>query len=151
MARMHSRKRGKSRSKPPVNKTVPKWLEYKKEDIEGLVLKLHKEGLQTAKIGVALRDQYGIPDVKIITGKKISQIISEKGEKPEYPEDFMNLLRQAVNLRKHLTVNTRDRYNKHSLILIESKIKRLEKYYKKEGILPKEFFYDPEQAALLIK
>jgi small subunit ribosomal protein S15 len=151
MARMHARKKGKSRSKPPVNPVVPKWLEYKKDEVEELVLKLLKEGLQTAQIGLLLRDQYGIPDVKVITGKKISKIIEDKEGKSEYPEDFMNLLRRAVNLRKHLAINTRDRLNKRSLILIESKIKRLEKYYKKEGILPQNFYYNPEQAALLIK
>jgi small subunit ribosomal protein S15 len=148
---MHSRKKGKSRSKPPVNAIAPKWLDYKKEEIEELVLKLHKEGLITAKIGLILRDQYGVPDVKIATGKSISKIIVGKEGKPDYPEDFMNLLRKAVNLRKHLEINTRDTLNKRSLILIESKIKRLEKYYKKEGILPQNFYYNHEQAALIIK
>ena len=67
----------------------PEWIEYSTEEIEELILKLTKEGNSTSKIGVILRDQYGIPDVKLITGMKITKILEKHGQKQEYPEDLM--------------------------------------------------------------
>ena len=55
----------------------PEWTEYSNEEIEELVLKLRKEGKSTSVIGVILRDQYGIPDVKTVTGDKITAILSK--------------------------------------------------------------------------
>ena len=51
----------------------PEWIEYSNEEIEELILKLRKEGNSTSTIGIALRDQYGIPDVKLVTGKENNQ------------------------------------------------------------------------------
>ena len=44
MARMHSRKKGKSSSKKPIKKTLPVWLRYKPNEVELLIAKLSKEG-----------------------------------------------------------------------------------------------------------
>ena len=75
MARMHSRKKGKAGSKKP---SIPaKWVEYKDKEVERLVIKLRKDGMQSAEIGRLLRDQYGIPSVKQITGKTITKILEE--------------------------------------------------------------------------
>ena len=70
MSRMHSDGRGQSGSDKPVNKKVPRWVDYDEKEVEDLVLKLREDGLQPAQIGLKLRDQYGIPDVKTVTGKK---------------------------------------------------------------------------------
>lgn len=57
MAKMHSRKKGKAGSKKP---SVPaKWLDYKEKEVERLVIKLRKDGMQTTSIGRILRDQMG--------------------------------------------------------------------------------------------
>ncbi|MEO0301809.1 MAG: 30S ribosomal protein S15, partial [candidate division WOR-3 bacterium] len=40
----------------------------KKEDVEKLIEKLAQQRFSSAEIGMILRDQYGIPDVKAITG-----------------------------------------------------------------------------------
>lgn len=148
---MHTRKRGRAGSKKPSTKTAPKWVRYKKDEIEKLVLKLTNEGNSSAKIGLILRDQFGIPSVKLITGKNISQIMKENKVYPKYPEDLFNLLKQAINLRKHLEKNKRDYTSKRGLELIESKIRRVGKYYVKIGALPEDWQYDPEQAKLLIQ
>ena len=58
----------------------PDWIEYSTEEIEELILKLTKEGNSTSKIGVILRDQYGIPDVKAVTGMKITQILEKNDQ-----------------------------------------------------------------------
>jgi len=148
---MYARKRGKHGSKKPPVKTPPKWLKYKKEDVEKLVVKLAKQHYSSAMIGLILRDQYGIPDVKAITGKTITQIMKEHDLYPSIPEDLLNLLRQAVNLRKHLQQHKKDKHSRRGLELLESKIRRLAKYYVRKGVLPEGWKYDPEKAELLIQ
>jgi len=151
MARMHSRKKGKAGSKRPSSKTVPKWVRYKKNEVEELVLKLAKEGNSTSRIGLTLRDQYGIPSVKIITGKTIATLMKENKLYPKMPEDLFNLLKQAVNLRNHLEKSKKDYTSKRGLELLESKIRRLSKYYSRNKVLPLDWKYDPEKAKLLIQ
>ena len=132
---MHSRKRGKHGSKKPLRKSVPAWVPYKQEDVELLIAKLAKDGKGSAYIGTALRDTYGIPDVRTLTSKKISQILKEKNITSELPDDLSALIRKSVKLRKHITSNKGDQTSKRGLILTESKIKRLVKYYKRTGKL----------------
>jgi small subunit ribosomal protein S15 len=69
MARMHSRKKGASRSRPPTVEKVPDWSDVSKEELEKLVIKLHDSGLPSTKIGLTLRDQYGVPSVKLVLGR----------------------------------------------------------------------------------
>ena len=129
----------------------PEWVEYSTEEIEELILKLTKEGNSTSKIGIILRDQYGITDVKLITGQKITKILEKHDQGLEYPEDLMNLIRRAVNIRDHLEENPKDLHTRRGLRIIESKIRRLVKYYTREGVLPEGWRYDPRSAALLVK
>lgn len=126
-------------------------LRYSKKEVENLVVKLAKEGYMPSMIGLILRDSYGIPSVKEITGKSITKILEENGIKYEIPEDLLNLLKRAVKLRKHLEIHRKDEHSRRGLILIESKIKRLEKYYKRVGKLPIDWKYDPEEAKILVQ
>jgi small subunit ribosomal protein S15 len=151
LARLHARKRGKAGSKKPSRKTPPKWVRYKKNEIEKLVLKFAKEGNSSSMIGLILRDQFGIPSVKKITGKTISDIMKENNAYPKLPEDLFNLLKQAVNLRDHLEKQKKDYTSKRGLELLESKIRRLGKYYVKKKILPEDWRYSPEKAKLLVQ
>jgi small subunit ribosomal protein S15 len=97
-----------------------------------------------------LRDRYGVPDAKLITGKKVTAILKENNVAPNIPEDLTNLIVKALRLRKHLSVNKKDVHNKRSLNLAESKIRRLVKYYKQEKVLPRDWFYKPETAEMMI-
>ena len=146
---MHSRKKGRASSKKPT--AVAKWVEYNDKEVERLVLKLRKDGLNAAGIGRILRDQYGIGSVKDITKKTIMQILEENNLVSNIPEDLYNLLKKAVKLRDHLTKYNKDYTSKHGLELLESKIRRLIKYYVREGKLPKDFVYEPERAKLLVE
>ena len=47
------------------------------KEVESLVLKLAKSEKKSAQIGLMLRDTYGIPSVKAITGKRINQILKD--------------------------------------------------------------------------
>ena len=138
-------------SKKLPYKVVPKWLGYKKEDVEKLIEKLAKERFTSAQIGMILRDQYGIPDVRVITRKTIAEIMKKQGVTYEVPEDMMSLLKRAVNLRAHLGRSKRDKTSRYGLENMESRIRRLGKYYSRTGKLPKDWKYDIEKAKLIIQ
>jgi len=140
MARMHARRKGKSASKHPVERTHPSW-SLKAEEIEEKILKLAEEGKQPATIGLILRDVYGVPDVKAALGKKLTKVLEEHNLLPEIPEDLNNLMDKRENLKKHLEKHPKDLDNKRRLQLTEAKIKRLVKYYKREGRLPEKWRY----------
>ena len=88
MARMHTRKRGKSGSKKPPTRVSPEWVEYSAHEVEDIIEKMATEGTNATQIGQRLRDQYGIPSVKNLCGKSISKVMEERGHKIEYPDDF---------------------------------------------------------------
>ena len=52
------------------------------------------------------------------------------GLAPEIPEDLYHLIKKAVSMRKHLELNRKDKDGKFRLILVESRIHRLARYYK---------------------
>ena len=116
MARMHSRKKGKSRSKKPNVKVVPEWVHYSKKEIEDIIVKLSKDGHPPSVIGLILRDQYGVPDVKLICKKTVTEILRSHNIKTDIPEDLLNLIKRAVRMRRHLENNSKDIYNKTKLI-----------------------------------
>lgn len=151
MARMYSRKHGRHGSKKPPVKMVPKWVSISKEEIEGIVVSLAKERKNSAVIGTVLRDQYGIPDVKLVVGKSVAQIMKANQQYPEFPEDLLSLFRKAVELRAHLSLNKKDKNAIKGLENLESKIRRLVKYYSEERKIPDGFEYDPEKAKLIIQ
>ena len=127
------------------------WVAYSNEEIEELILKFTKEGKSPSEIGVTLRDQYGIPSVKEVTGEKITAILKRNEQAQDYPEDIMNLIKRAINIRDHLKENPKDLHTKRGLTIIESRIRRLGRYYIGEGELPEGWRYDPQEAALLVK
>ncbi len=151
MAKMHSRSKGKSKSTRPVSKTVPEWVELKPREVIELIISFNNQGLTPAEIGTLLRDQYGVPNVKSLTGKKIEQILQENGVIQDFPRDLLNLIKRSVNLQKHMNENKKDFSAKRGYQLTVSKIRRLANYYQKNGKLSKEWSYTPETAALLVK
>jgi len=141
---MHSRKHGKSGSHKPEKKRHA-WLMYEPAEIEKLIIKLAKDSKTDAEIGLILRDQYGIPDVRSFN-MRVSKI-TEREVKKEVPDDIYNLIEKAVNLNQ----NHHDAKATHGVELLESKIRRLGKYYARTGKLPKDWKYSIEQAKLLVK
>lgn len=145
MARMHSRKKGKSGSNKPVQKAKPTWIRYKPKEIELLIVKFAKEGKTSSEIGIILRDVYGVPDVKLLIGKTVSKVLGEKNLLKELPEDLVALMKRSVFIRKHIENNKQDMTAKRGLQLTDSKIKRLIKYYKKAGKIPADWKFDPSK------
>ena len=150
MARMYSHKKGKSRSTKPSKARTRGWVRYTPREVKMLVTKLAKEGLQTSQIGVHLRDIYGIPDVKKLAKKSITQIMDEKNLAPELPEDMMALVKRSIVIRAHMQDNPKDLTAKRGLQNTEAKIRRVVKYYKNSKRLPADWKYDPERIKLLI-
>ena len=146
MARMYSRKKGKHGSKKPAKKTVPSWILYDAKKTELLIAKLAKDGKSASQIGVLLRDTYGIPNVSVLCGKSISAILKEKKVSQEVPEDLTALFRKYAAIRKHLEANNHDETAARGLLLTESKIGRLVKYYKRNGRIPESWKFDTERA-----
>ncbi len=151
MARMHTRRKGKSCSKRPMITENPAWVPLNATEIEDIIVKFAKDGMGSAKIGLVLRDQYGVPSVKLATGKNLTQIMKDKEVASNLPEDMSNLMRRAIDLNVHLKNNRGDVSNKRGLNMIEAKIRRLERYYKSRGILPATWKYSLSNAELMLK
>lgn len=127
-----------------MSKRPPTWFRYGPEEVEAFVIKLAKDGQTPSQIGVTLRDQYGIPLVKSVTGRSILDILEEANLRPTIPEDLNNLLVKASDLQRHLARNKADAVNRRSLELLVSKIRRTGRYYKRIGKLPENWEYRPE-------
>jgi small subunit ribosomal protein S15 len=151
MARMHARRRGSSSSTRPLRSGNPEWVPIGPEEVTKLVGRMAKDGLSSSQIGTKLRDQYGVPDVKLSTGKTVVKLMMESGAKMEFPEDLRNLMHRAVKLAGHLADKPKDLHNRRRLALIESKIRRLVKYYHRTGALAKDWNYSLESAKLLVE
>jgi len=152
MARMHARRKGKSGSTHFVGREKhPDWSSLKPREIESHVIELAKEGKSTSEIGMILRDQFAVPDVKIATGKKIAGILEENKIQSEIPEDLKNLISKALQIREHIDTHKKDVSNKRNLQNTESKIRRITKYYQSIQKLPKDWKYSPKQAKLMFE
>ena len=152
MARMHSRRKGKSGSTHPVErKEHPKWSSLNPREVELHVLELAKKGKSTSEIGMIIRDQFAVPDVKLATGKSISKILEANNLKPEIPEDLRNLIQTALTIQKHIDENKKDLNSKRNLQLTESKIRRLVKYYKANKVLADDWKYSLSKAKLMFE
>ena len=151
MARMHSRAKGKSRSKKPLKSDKTIWKRYKPEEVTALIEKLAKQGLTSSQIGIALRDSYGIPDVKLILDKSLTKVLREQKLYPKLPEDMVALIKRSIVIMRHLEANKHDQPSFRGLTITESKIKRLAKYYKRKGLLPQSWRYSKANAKLLIE
>jgi small subunit ribosomal protein S15 len=150
MARKYSGAKGKAGSKKPIKKVVPAWVRYGAKEVEMLIVKLAKEGQSPSQVGLHLRDVYGIPDVKTLCKKSITQILTEKKALGQIPEDLQALIRKLILIKKHLEENKIDEVAKRGLHITESKIQRLSKYYKSTGRLPAEWKYDVSKAKLYV-
>ena len=79
--------------------------------------------------------------IKSVTGKNMKGFMEENGINQEIPEDLEALVKRALSLQNHLKSNKGDRKNVRSLELLEAKVHRLSKYYKKKNIIPKNWKY----------
>lgn len=154
MARMHTRRRGSSGSDRPAVDEPPEWSELDEELIEERILELHEAGYEPSQIGLKLRDEgvrgTPVPNVKLATGKKITEILEENDVEPSIPEDLRALLERALRLHEHMQEHPQDAQNKRSLQNTESKVRRLIEYYRGDEI-PADFRYSIQDAQGLLE
>merc|ERR1712031_33345 len=98
-----------------------------------------KKGLTPSQIGVLMRDVYGTPHVRFLTGKKILRILKKRGAAPTLPEDLY-----------HLNKNRKDTDCKFRLILVESRIHRLTRYYKRTSQVAPTWKYESGKASAMV-
>lgn len=151
MARMYSRKRGKSKSTRPVRRVRPSWLSYDEKTIEQLVVKLAKQGKSASQIGVVLRDSYGVPDVRAATGRSVGEVLVVNGLGGGLPDDLRALIRRDIGVLKHVGLNRKDMVARRGVVLTGSRIHRLVRYYKRVGRLPVDWVYDRSKAKVLVE
>ncbi|WP_276252894.1 30S ribosomal protein S15 [Halomontanus rarus] len=154
MARMHTRRRGTSGSDKPAADDPPEWSDVDEDEIEQRVVELADQGHDPSQIGMKLRDEgvtgTPVPDVKLATGKKITEILEENDADADIPEDLRNLMERAIRLREHVQENGQDYQNKRALQNTESKVRRLVDYYRGKQLAP-EFTYSYETAKELLE
>lgn len=132
MATLYGKGHGKAGSHSPKNEK-PYWFNMKPEEVRKLVIELAKKGINPVKIGFILRDSYGIPSVKMITGKKVQKILEEEGLKVE-PHEITKIEKRIKVLEKHLEKNKKDTRAKRGLQLNKAKLRRKLKKLKTKKI-----------------
>jgi small subunit ribosomal protein S15 len=83
----------------------PSWVKMKPAELEKIIVELSKKGESPAKIGLVLRDKYGIPKTKLL-GKKISQILKDNNLSWKTDEEVMN--DKISSLKTHTEKNKHD-------------------------------------------
>ncbi|KAK0613019.1 ribosomal protein S15-domain-containing protein [Bombardia bombarda] len=134
----------------PLQPQPPNLAQDHPEQVVDQICKLARKGATPSQIGVILRDSHGIAQVKVVTGNKILRILKSSGLAPDIPEDLFQLIKKAVAVRKHLERNRKDKDSKFRLILIESRIHRLARYYKTVGVLPPTWKYESATASTIV-
>jgi ribosomal protein S15P/S13E len=107
-----------------------------KDEMEKEIIDMGKKEMTPSKIGLVLQKEYGIK-----SEKKIRKILENAGIKFKIPEDLGALVKNAETLRKHLLKNKMDGVAERGLQITLAKIIKLTKYYKKKGILLKDWDY----------
>ncbi len=106
----------------------PTWLKYTEEEVKAIISKLSNKGLTSEKIGLVLKDQYGIPDVKIYDFK-IKQVLGEKFQEPT----TLNLDAKLQKIINHYKKNKQDKNAERSLIITKAKLKKRQDYQKNKN------------------
>ena len=148
---MYKSRKGQSGSTRPHATEAPSWSNTDKDEVQSLILDLAKAGHTTAEIGTILRDKHAVPNVRLVLGKRIGQVLAENDMAGTYPEDMMNLMRRAAGLIDHMGSNHKDLHNRRALELTEAKIRRLAKYYIGEGRLDADWRYKRDQLRLMVE
>jgi small subunit ribosomal protein S15 len=100
-------------------------LKLSEEELKKIIEELKVKGCTNEKIGLILRDQYGIPTTRIY-GKKLAWATGLR------KDDLKNLQKRLEQIREHYQKNKQDKMAKRKIIEVTSKIKKLESYYSKK-------------------
>ena len=104
----------------------PVWLKYTEEEVKAIIIKLANKGFTAEKIGLNLRDQYGIPKVKLYN-LKIKKVLNDKYKDP----NILNLSKKVDNVESHFKKHNHDQSAKRSLTISKAKLKKRQEYLEK--------------------
>ena len=105
-----------------MTKSKTDWVKLSPKDIEKKVIELAKQGNSPEKIGLILRDQHGVPKLKLFN-LKVKKIL-EKENLWQNPEE-KNITNKIDKLKKHFEKNKHDYYAKRSIVKNVSKIRKI--------------------------
>jgi len=151
MSRIHSGNKGRAGSHRPYPMTKPEWVTATNEDVVTQAIQLAKGGAGPALVGQTLRDSYGVPLSRLVTGKRLTVLLRENGVTSDIPDDLQALLKRVVHLQRHLQAHPKDLANRRGLTLMESRIRRLARYYRRHRRLPENWRYSAAGAALQVE
>lgn len=89
----------------PEEKAIS-WIKIKPEELEKIIIDLAKQGNAPAKIGIILRDKYGIPKARLL-GKKITKILKDAKVKYKSEKDIVE--KKLENLKMHKEKHKHDK------------------------------------------
>jgi small subunit ribosomal protein S15 len=151
VSRIHSGRKGRAGSHRPFPLTKPEWVTLSAEEVVSQAVQLAKGGGGAAHVGQVLRDSYGIPSVRAVTGRRLAPLLAAQGLAPEIPDDLEALLKRVVHLQRHLETHPNDLANRRGLTLMESRIRRLARYYRQRRRIPEGWRYSAAGAALQVE
>ncbi|MCI4368553.1 MAG: 30S ribosomal protein S15 [Thermoplasmata archaeon] len=151
MSRIHSGHKGRAGSHRPYPIAKPTWETLDPQEVAEEAVKLAKTGLNSAQVGTILRDTHGVPSSRSVTGRRLSKLLEENGVHPDLPEDLQALLKRVVHLQRHLLTHPKDLSNSRGLHLMESRIRRLARYYRQRKVLPESWRYTSAGAVLQVE
>lgn len=151
MSRIHSGRKGRAGSHRPFPLTKPEWVTVTGEEMVSQAVQLSKGGRSAAQVGQVLRDSYGVPSARAISGKRLGVLLAEQGVRPEIPDDLEAMLKRVVHLQRHLQGHPADLANRRGLNLLESRIRRLARYYRQRRRIPESWRYSSAGAALQVE
>ncbi len=151
MSRIHSGRKGQAGSHRPYPAVKPSWVTITRDELVHEAVRLARTGASPAQVGQILRDTHGVPSVRLVAGKRLRPLLREHGVTSELPEDLEALLKRVVHLQRHLEAHPKDLANKRGLSLLESRIRRLARYYRKEKLLPESWRYSSRSVALQVE
>ena len=80
------------------------WMKMKPAELEKIVVELYKQGESLSKIGLILRDKYGIPKAKLL-GRKIKQVLLDAKihimPEKEIAQKKIDMLNKHIEKNKH--------------------------------------------------
>lgn len=111
----------------------PTWVKMKEPELKKIIVELADKHAPS-KIGMILRDQYGIPTTRIY-GKKLKAYLKEAGI--ERNEDLENAEKKVERIREHLKENVTDRKAKHKFQKAQARLNVTRKYFGIEKVKKK--------------
>lgn len=105
----------------------PVWLKYTEQEVKDIILNLIKKDakLTSDKIGLILRDTYGIPKSKIY-GIKVSKVLREAGVYTN--NELTSVIKRVENIESHKAKHKHDAKAGRALIIRKARLAKIKRY-----------------------